>query len=196
MLFRSVSRNYIFPVLGILGCLYLVYYLPSTSWLRFTAWLNLGFVIYVGYGAVNSQLSGRKLSEEPAEHNARTAYSGALLAIMGVASLFFMRGVEAWLTAIDSHQDLSLISRTSAALGDILHPGPWLELSWFLVVPLALNAFVLCPIVLRRALNARRTPGATRFEALTGRSVAISLAILAGSALYLVLVASTNWGVH
>jgi APA family basic amino acid/polyamine antiporter len=192
----AVSRNYIFPVLGILGCLYLVYYLPSTSWLRFTAWLNLGFVIYVGYGAVNSQLSGRKASEEPAEHNARTAYSGAVLAILGVGSLFFMRGVEAWLTALDSHRDLSLLAKTGAALGDVLRPGPWLELSWFLVVPLALNAFLLCPIILRRALKARAGPDSRKFELLTSRSVAIAALIVSGSLLYLALVVSKNWAPH
>ena len=43
------------PILGILSCLYLMYFLPSTSWFRFAAWLNLGFVIYIAYGAVQSR---------------------------------------------------------------------------------------------------------------------------------------------
>src|SRR5262249_12042719 len=30
-----VSRNHIFAVLGVLSCLYLIYFLPPTSWLRF-----------------------------------------------------------------------------------------------------------------------------------------------------------------
>ena len=34
----SLFRNYLFPVLGILSCLYLIFYLPPTSWLRFAAW--------------------------------------------------------------------------------------------------------------------------------------------------------------
>ena len=37
----AVCRNHIFPVLGICSCLYLIYYLPPTSWLRFGAWLNV-----------------------------------------------------------------------------------------------------------------------------------------------------------
>src|SRR4029077_3930930 len=46
-------------VFGIVSCLYLIFFLPPTSWLRFAAWLKFGFVIYVVYGAVNSRLTGR-----------------------------------------------------------------------------------------------------------------------------------------
>src|SRR5207244_2029956 len=53
-----VPGGKIIPALGIISCLYLIYFLPPTSWLRFAAWLNLGFVIYVGYGSVHSRLTG------------------------------------------------------------------------------------------------------------------------------------------
>src|SRR5215831_8112412 len=59
----AACRKHIFPVLGICSCLYLIYYLPPTSWLRFAAWLNFGFVIYAGYGAVHSRLTGRQQGE-------------------------------------------------------------------------------------------------------------------------------------
>ena len=55
-----VPGGLIIPILGIISCLYLIYFLPPTSWLRFAAWLNLGFVIYVGYGSVHSRLTGRR----------------------------------------------------------------------------------------------------------------------------------------
>ncbi len=41
-----VPFGLVLPVLGIAGCAFLIYYLPPTSWLRFAAWLNFGFVIY------------------------------------------------------------------------------------------------------------------------------------------------------
>src|SRR6185503_6061177 len=88
------------PIIGILSCLYLIYFLPPTSWLRFAAWLNLGFVIYVGYGAVKSRLTGRALAPVPAEHDAQTAYLGSWLGVIGAALLFFMRGFDLWLEAM------------------------------------------------------------------------------------------------
>ncbi|HYV07789.1 MAG TPA: amino acid permease [Blastocatellia bacterium] len=150
-----VPGGLIVPILGIISCLYLIYYLPPTSWLRFAAWLNLGFVIYVGYGSVNSRLTGRHRSENPAEHDAHTAQVGSWLGVIGTALLFFMRGFDVWLGALKTHEDLGGFSKAAAALRDVLHPGPWVEVSWFLIVPLALNALVLCPIVFRRAANAR-----------------------------------------
>ncbi|MBI1747035.1 MAG: amino acid permease [Acidobacteria bacterium] len=152
----ALSRNHIFPVLGILSCLYLISYLPSNSWLRFTAWLNAGFVIYVGYGAVHSRLTGRDSEDRPAWHDAHTTFIGAWLALLGALLLFFMRGLELWLQAMDKYPTLTGFGKLEPALGHLLQRGAWLGVSWFLIVPLALNAFVLCPIILRRALRARR----------------------------------------
>src|SRR5258708_23104547 len=64
-----VPGGMIIPALGILSCLYLIYFLPPTSWLLFAAWLNLGFVIYVGYGSVHSRLTGRQHARDAVEHN-------------------------------------------------------------------------------------------------------------------------------
>jgi APA family basic amino acid/polyamine antiporter len=91
----------VLPALGILGCLYLVYYLPSTSWLRFAAWLNFGFVIYVGYGVVHSHLTGRQRSENPAAHDAHTARAGLGLALLGVVLLLVMQVLTLWLQGIE-----------------------------------------------------------------------------------------------
>lgn len=38
------------PALGILSCLYLIYSLPVSTWLRFLAWLIIGLVVYFSYG--------------------------------------------------------------------------------------------------------------------------------------------------
>ncbi|HWO02167.1 MAG TPA: amino acid permease [Blastocatellia bacterium] len=178
-----VPGGLIIPILGIISCLYLIYYLPPTSWLRFAAWLNLGFVIYVGYGSVNSRLTGRHRAEEPAVHDAHTAQVGSWLGLMGTALLFFMRGFDVWLEALKTHEESTGLTRAVAAFRDVLHPGPWVQKSWFLIVPLALNAFVLCPIIFRRATNAKQ---ASVSISATSRAIAALLGL--GIIAYLAMV--------
>jgi APA family basic amino acid/polyamine antiporter len=177
----AVSHRHIFPVLGILSCLYLIYYLPPTSWLRFAAWLNFGFVIYVGYSAVHSRLTGRHTALEH-EHDGHTARVGAWLAVAGVALLLLTRALDVWLAAAKGAPGAGALSTLPA----IFRPGPWLEVSWFLIVPLAINAFVLCPIIIRRALRSRRDPLAPRPVA----SLAVSGTLLVATAAYFWLVAT------
>ncbi len=192
----AVSVHHIFPVLGILSCSYLIYYLPPQSWLRFAAWLNFGFVIYVGYGAVKSRLTGRQHSLRPAEHDARTAYHGAWLALVGTALLLFMRGLDVWLEALKKHESLGALVRARTALSDVLRPGPWLGMSFelflFLIVPLSLNVFVLCPTVIRRARRARKGGAAGHLSGIitTAQTLAITLAL--ASVIYFAGIAGYN----
>ena len=172
----AASRKHIFPVLGILSCMYLIYYLPPTSWLRFAAWLNFGFVIYVAYGAVHSRLTGRHTAL-PQEHDRHTARVGAALAVVGVGLLLATRGLDVWMAAAKRAPDAGAL----AALPAVFEAGPWLERSWFLMVPLAVNAFVLCPVIVRRALRALGTGPAP--AALP--SVIVAGAVMAASASYL-----------
>ena len=46
----------VFPVLGIVSCLYLMLSLPVLTWIRFLVWLDLGMIIYWFYGRVHSPL--------------------------------------------------------------------------------------------------------------------------------------------
>lgn len=183
-----VPGGLIIPILGIVSCLYLIYYLPPTSWLRFAAWLNLGFVIYVGYGSVHSRLTGRHTSEHPAEHEAETAYTGAWLGVIGTGLLFFMRGFDLWLEA------LKKTDRTGSPLGEIMKLGPWLDVSWFLIVPLALNVFVLCPIIFKRAMAARASGKADRHASNISISMALAAIIAIAGIIYLLLVFFHNNG--
>jgi len=180
-----VPGGLIIPILGIVSCLYLIYYLPPTSWLRFAAWLNFGFVIYVGYGAVRSRLTGRQHAENPAAHDAHTALTGVWLAIIGIALLVFMRGFDVWLEAQKAGAEAGV--RAASAVGEVFKLAPWMEVSWFLIVPLALNAFVLCPIVIKRAMRAR-SEGAV----VTSSSVVISSALIALTLIYFLLLAKHN----
>jgi len=40
----------------VLASLYLIYKLPSETWLRFVIWLVIGLVVYFGYGRRHSRL--------------------------------------------------------------------------------------------------------------------------------------------
>lgn len=184
----AVCRNYIFPVLGICSCLYLIYYLPPTSWLRFGAWLNCGFVIYAGYGAEHSRLTGRKQSENPAGHDAQTAYTSAWLALLGAALLFCLRGLDIWVEAAQRSRAAVNPSPAWAALQEVWQRGPWLEASWFLLVPLMFNALVLCPLILRQAWRVRALEvGANADQATKGAALAALLGITAIGYVLLVL---------
>ena len=52
--FRVPGGPVLVPTLGVLSCLFLIGYLPPSSWWRFVAWLAAGLVIYALYGYRNS----------------------------------------------------------------------------------------------------------------------------------------------
>jgi hypothetical protein len=64
-----------------------------------------------------------------------------------------MHGLDVVLTV---GKELSGMAKWKMGLGELQHAKSWLEVSWFLIIPLVLNAAVLCPIVMRRALAANR----------------------------------------
>ena len=45
------------PILGIVFCLYLMFQLPQTTWLRFGIWLLLGLIVYFVYSKGHSELN-------------------------------------------------------------------------------------------------------------------------------------------
>ena len=94
------------------------------------------------------------------------------MGVIGTLLLFFMRGFDVWIEAAKT-EGVSPLSR-------VMTLEPWLELSWFLIVPLALNVAVLCPIVLLRAMKAKK--------ASSGASIAIASALGVLTLIYLVLV--------
>jgi APA family basic amino acid/polyamine antiporter len=145
----KVPGGHVIPVLGIISCLYLIYFLPTTSWLRFAAWLNIGFVIYVGYGSVRSRLTGEEGSVDASEHASRTAFTGAIMGLLGTLLLFFMHATGLWLGALRDGASMG------EAAGNIFSAANWLEKDWFMIAPLALNAAALFPTVVIRALRGK-----------------------------------------
>ncbi|HUF35322.1 MAG TPA: amino acid permease [Gemmatimonadales bacterium] len=51
------------PILSIVTCLYLMFQLPTLTWIRFGLWLLLGMVVYFLYGIRHSRL-GRRAAEK------------------------------------------------------------------------------------------------------------------------------------
>ena len=62
--FRVPFGAWLLPMMGAVSCIFLMYYLPPTSWWRFIAWLMLGLSIYLSYGYARSVL-GRKFGRHP-----------------------------------------------------------------------------------------------------------------------------------
>ena len=59
--FRVPLGPVLLPSLGLLSCLFLVAYLPPSSWMRFVGWLAAGLVIYGLYGYRHSTLRAQRL---------------------------------------------------------------------------------------------------------------------------------------
>ena len=45
------------PILGILICGYMMYGLPTDTWIRLVVWMALGLIIYFSYGKRHSRIS-------------------------------------------------------------------------------------------------------------------------------------------
>lgn len=58
--FRVPFGPWLFPMLGAVSCVLLMYYLPGGSWWRFIGWLMLGLAIYLSYGYTRSAI-GQKI---------------------------------------------------------------------------------------------------------------------------------------
>jgi basic amino acid/polyamine antiporter, APA family len=57
--FKVPLGAWLLPGLGAASCLFLMIYLPPTSWWRFVAWLMLGLSVYLSYGYVHSHLGSK-----------------------------------------------------------------------------------------------------------------------------------------
>ena len=74
----------LFPVLGILSCLWLMLSLPVITWVRFLVWLDIGIAIYWTYGRRNSPLVN------PVELQTRSTAEGFgnLVTMLGALAVF------------------------------------------------------------------------------------------------------------
>jgi len=155
-------------------------------------------------------LTGAHTTESKAEHLAHTAHTGMWLLLIGTALLIVMRAFDVWLMAhkwmaaaqdpaanADAMESLSkaepwlasLGANAGAPLANVFRAAPWLEVSFFLIVPLALNALVLCPIIIRRALRARAAGAAHDYAGKAATSIAVATVVAVASIGYLLMIA-------
>lgn len=82
--FRVPLGAWFLPMLGAASCLFLMYYLPPTSWWRFVAWLMIGLSVYLSYSYSRSQI-GRTLG--------RPEKTPGWLMLLGLGSLLIAVGI-------------------------------------------------------------------------------------------------------
>jgi len=84
-----VPGGHVFPVLGVLSCLYLMLSLSVVTWVRFLVWLDLGMVIYWFYGRTHSPLAD---AQESARRTGQQSLANFVVVAggLGVFNGFFM----------------------------------------------------------------------------------------------------------
>jgi basic amino acid/polyamine antiporter, APA family len=79
-----VPFGFVFPVLGVLSCLYLMLSLSAVTWARFLIWLDLGLMIYWFHGRTHSPLANA--AEQAAQGGLLRI--GNFLTVAGALGLF------------------------------------------------------------------------------------------------------------
>ena len=113
--FKVPFGAWLLPTMGAVSCLFLMYYLPPTSWWRFVAWLMIGLSVYLSYGYAKSVL-GRKVG--------RPETTPGWLMVLALGSFLIALGI----LAVPHHATLSELSaeisagngRTILAVGSIV----------------------------------------------------------------------------
>ena len=120
--FRVPFGPWLVPVMGACFCIFLMFYLPPTSWWRFIGWLVLGMSIYFSYGYTHSVV-GRESGRPAKPPGQNLAALGFLLAAVGLFTIPHDAGLptllrEAFSGAATDHLR-SLIGLSLIALGVI-----------------------------------------------------------------------------
>src|SRR6185436_2245951 len=79
-----VPFGFLFPVLGVISCLYLMLSLSIITWVRFLGWLDIGMLIYWFYGRTHSPLADA--AEQAAQSGATKL--GNLITVAGALGMF------------------------------------------------------------------------------------------------------------
>jgi APA family basic amino acid/polyamine antiporter len=82
--FKVPLGAWLLPMLGAVSCIFLMYYLPPTSWWRFVAWLMIGLAVYLSYSYSRSGIGGKL---------GRPQTTPLWLAFMGLGSFLIALGL-------------------------------------------------------------------------------------------------------
>ena len=119
--FRVPFGAWLMPILGAGSCVFLMVYLPPSSWWRFVGWLVLGLAVYAAYGFAHSVLGRRLGRPERTPPAMKLAAIGFLVAAIGLFVVPHGHGVgdliAAVSTANDPQHERSLLGLGLVALG-------------------------------------------------------------------------------
>jgi amino acid transporter len=112
----------LFPVLGVLSCLYLMVNLTVMTWVRFLVWLDLGMLIYWFYGRTHSPLANRQevAARSPLENAANFIYVMGMLAVFNfacIALLGFMTEIGLTTETIAKWHEIGVTAEEADAFG-------------------------------------------------------------------------------
>jgi APA family basic amino acid/polyamine antiporter len=99
--FRVPLGPWLIPMLGAASCIFLMVYLPPTSWWRFIGWLILGMSIYFAYGYTHSVV-GRESGRPAKPPGQNLAGLGFLLAAIGLFTIPHDAGLPALISEATS----------------------------------------------------------------------------------------------
>lgn len=182
-----ILNQFTLPLLGIAACGYLILNLPMTSILRFVAWLNIGLIIYCGYGVAHSKLQQSKSDQVgSAEHKTNMALMGALLAVIGVFLAIGVRALEIFEEFSVGQEPISKWQLLWERADSMLHYASWMNLSWFFIVPLVGNGLCLCPLLMWRLANKDAKTQIAALEKRRRLALAVTVLITLGTIGYLI----------
>jgi APA family basic amino acid/polyamine antiporter len=112
----------VFPVLGIVFCVYLMLNLPILTWVRFLVWLDLGMLIYWFYGRTHSPLVNAQeaAGRTPLESAANFVYVMGALAVFNfacIAMLGFMTEIGLTTETIAKWHEIGVTAEEADAFG-------------------------------------------------------------------------------
>ncbi len=110
-----VPFGFLFPICGVVSCLYLMLSLSVATWVRFLGWLDVGMMIYWFYGRRHSPLADK--AEQAAQSSReKTANFVTLLGALAIFNGFF--------TAVLAGMTLSGVTSESLAHWQEIHVAP------------------------------------------------------------------------
>jgi APA family basic amino acid/polyamine antiporter len=106
--FRVPLGPWLFPLLGVGSCVFLMVYLPPESWWRFIGWLVLGMAIYTSYGYTHSAIGSKLGRPTRAPFPVKIASLGFLVMAAGLFTIPHDAGIgqlfrEAATEGADNH---------------------------------------------------------------------------------------------
>jgi APA family basic amino acid/polyamine antiporter len=110
-----VPFGFLFPICGVLSCLYLMLSLSVATWVRFLVWLDIGMMIYWFYGRRHSPLADKA---EQAAQSAREK-TGNFVTLLGALASF-----NGFFTAVLAAMTLSGLTSEALANWQEIHVAP------------------------------------------------------------------------